>query len=374
MAKRSPGLQRRNGVWYIDKHIRGYGRLCESCKTDSLQEAERYLARRREQIREALVYGVRPTRTFSQAAEKYLRENQHKRSLDRDVYALNAVMPYIGTLPLERIHNDSLSKYKTQRLKMGMKVGTINKELSTVRRVLMLAARVWRDENGLSWLAAPPLIQMMTGAVRKPYPLSWQEQWTLFPELPKHLERMALFKVNTGTRQREVCELQWDWEVRVPELDTTLFIIPEWLAKNGQERIIVLNEVARTVVDRQRGGHPKYVFTYRGRPLTRMTCTAWRKARVRAGLPQVRVHDLKHTFGHRLRAAGVPFEERQDLLGHRSARITTHYSAPDIARLIEAAERVCKPGLHTVLRVESHAKVTQDESRPKPALPKLVAI
>ena len=70
-----------------------------------------------------------------------------------------------------------------------MKVGTINKELSTVRRVLMLAARVWRDENGLSWLSAPPLTQMMTGAVRKPYPLSWQEQWVLFPELPK---RMAL--------------------------------------------------------------------------------------------------------------------------------------------------------------------------------------
>ncbi len=57
---------------------------------------------------------------------------------------------------------------------------------------------------------------------------------------------------------------------------------------------------------------------------------------------QVRVHDLKHTFGHRLRAAGVPFEERQDLLGHRSGRITTHYSAPDIARLLEAAERVCQ--------------------------------
>jgi len=39
------------------------------------------------------------------------------------------------------------------------------------------------------------------------------------------------------------------------------------------------------------------------------------------------VHDLKHTFGRRLRAAGVSFEDRQDLLGHRSGRITTHYSA-----------------------------------------------
>jgi integrase len=41
---------------------------------------------------------------------------------------------------------------------------------------------------------------------------------------------------------------------------------------------------------------------------------------------RVRVHDLKHTFGRRLRAAGVSFEDRQDLLGHKSGRITTHYS------------------------------------------------
>ena len=55
----------------------------------------------------------------------------------------------------------------------------------------------------------------------------------------------------------------------------------------------------------------------------------------------VRVHDLKHTFGRRLRAAGVSFEDRQDLLGHKSARITTHYSAAEIESLIKAANRVC---------------------------------
>ena len=52
------------------------------------------------------------------------------------------------------------------------------------------------------------------------------------------------------------------------------------------------------------------------------------------------MHDLKHTFGRRLRAAGVGFEDRRDLLGHRSGRITTHYSAADLSRLIEAADSV----------------------------------
>ncbi|HHT9885345.1 TPA: site-specific integrase, partial [Legionella pneumophila] len=55
-----------------------------------------------------------------------------------------------------------------------------------------------------------------------------------------------------------------------------------------------------------------------------------------------RVHDLKHTFGRRLRAAGVSFEDRQDLLGHRSGRITTHYSSAELQNLFEAANRVCE--------------------------------
>ena len=77
----------------------------------------------------------------------------------------------------------------------------------------------------------------------------------------------------------------------------------------------------------------------------------WRKARARADLQQVRVHDLRHTFGHRLRGAGVSFEDRQDLLGHRSGRITSHYSAPDIARLLEAVESITKLRRSTVLRL-----------------------
>jgi len=39
--------------------------------------------------------------------------------------------------------------------------------------------------------------------------------------------------------------------------------------------------------------------------------------------------------------AGVSFENRQDLLGHRSGRITTHYSAAELGHLIEAANRAC---------------------------------
>ncbi len=98
----------------------------------------------------------------------------------------------------------------------------------------------------------------------------------------------------------------------------------------------------------------------KGLPLTSMNTTAWQNARVRAadkwkeqagneaadGFRRVRVHDLKHTFGRRLRAAGVSFEDRQDLLGHKSGRITTHYSSAELTSLIAAAEKVCDEKSH----------------------------
>ena len=176
---------------------------------------------------------------------------------------------------------------------------------------------------------------------RKPYPLNWEEQERLFKVLPLHLRRMALFAVNTGCRDHEVCSLRWDWEVKVPELNTSVFIIPGATVKNGEDRLVVLNKVAQSTVDEVRGQHHEYVFVYGEKPILRMLNSAWKRAREEVDLA-VRVHDLKHTFGRRLRAAGVSFEDRQDLLGHKSGRITTHYSAAEIGNLLKAANKVCE--------------------------------
>jgi hypothetical protein len=54
----------------------------------------------------------------------------------------------------------------------------------------------------------------------------------------------------------------------------------------------------------------------------------------------VRVDDLKHTFGHRLEAAGATFGDYQILLGDRPRTVTQRYMVAEIVRLIEATERV----------------------------------
>src|SRR6185437_2315640 len=74
------------------------------------------------------------------------------------------------------------------------------------------------------------------------------------------------------------------------------------------------------------------------------------------GFQRVRARDLRHTYGRRLRAAGVSLEDRQDLLGHEAGRVTTHCSSAEVANLVKAANAVKKSReypTHTVCRLIS---------------------
>ena len=61
----------------VDKHIGGR-RICESTGAAHLKEAEHYLARLMEATRQAQVYGIRPSRSFEEAAAKFVLENQQQ--------------------------------------------------------------------------------------------------------------------------------------------------------------------------------------------------------------------------------------------------------------------------------------------------------
>ncbi|MFC6573718.1 MULTISPECIES: tyrosine-type recombinase/integrase [Pseudomonas] len=367
------GLYQKGGIWQIDKVFRGE-RLRESTGTSDRQEAEQYLIHRLEQLRQQKVYGVRRMRTWDEAATKFLIDNKDQPSIKLTAHHLKQLHPYLKDLPLTHIDDQALEPFVRDRLKgMVMPCGkqlkpvaprTINISIERVIRVLSLCVRKWRDEERRPWLDSVPMLTRLDlkKKVREPYPMTWEEQSILFGELPAHLQTMALFKVNTGCREQEVCKLRWDWEIPVPELGTSVFLIPSDFGgrnersgvKNGDERLVVLNNVAKSIIDKQRGLSKEWVFPYNGTAMHRMNDSAWKKARVRAaklwqeenlrpahpGYASIRVHDLKHTFGRRLRAAGVTQEDRKALLGHKNGSITSHYSGAELGHLIEAANMV----------------------------------
>ncbi|MDD2009623.1 tyrosine-type recombinase/integrase [Pseudomonas putida] len=357
----------------MDKVYKGE-RIRESTGTGDREEAEQYLIHKLEKLRQQKVYGVRQIRTFEEAAMRYLLEVKDQPSIHLTALCMKQLHPYLGHLPLTHIDDQALEPFIRDRqtekvlpdgsIEKAVSNRTINIAIERAVRVLTLCARKWRDDDRRPWLDSVPMLKKLEEkkSSRKPYPMSWEEQSILFNELPGHLQTMALFKVNTGCREQEVCKLRWDWEISVPELGTSVFLIPADFGgrharsgvKNGDERLVVLNNVAKSIIEKQRGISKEWVFPYNGTAMHRMNDSAWKKARVRAaklwqeenlrpahpGYASIRIHDLKHTFGRRLRAAGVTEEDRKSLLGHKNGSITSHYSGAELGKLIEAANMV----------------------------------
>jgi RNA polymerase sigma factor (sigma-70 family) len=142
--------------------------------------------------------------------------------------------------------------------------GTIKRELSVLISILNRCARRWRNDAGHPYLQVAPAITRPTGKRRAPYPLSHDEEKRLLAKSPPHLEQQILFALHTGCRAGEITKLRWEWEVQVPELGVSVFVLPEGETKNDEERVVILNTVARRVTDERRGEHSGFVFSWKG--------------------------------------------------------------------------------------------------------------
>lgn len=354
-----------DGDRIVDKHYRGQ-RIFERLGKVSQDDAEAWLRQRQAQVDAQRENELRSgdEQLFAAAAAKYLTECAARgvRTLETISYHVTLLLPYVGTLPMREVCNDSLESFKADRIDEGVTPTTVNRSLEVARTICNRAARVWRS-NGRPWLSSAPLIEMLDEQPRRPRPINWAEQAELLPRLPAHLQRMALFTLNTGARDDNVCALRWAWERPVPELGRSVFLIPPEHYKANRPHVLILNDVAWRIVEECRGQHGEFVFVWRRertvhhdrKPVMEfarvgtMNNTGFQSARQAAGLAGVRVHDLRHTYGQRLRDAGVPEEDRALLLGHAIAGMPQHYAAATIARLVEMANRVSETRDRTTL-------------------------
>ena len=140
----------------------------------------------------------------------------------------------------------------------------------------------------------------------------------------------------TGARRNEITHARWeylDWEKRT-------LLVP--VSKSGKPRSIALNatamEMLRSIFRDSRSAYilPSPVT---GQPSPSLFFP-WHRIRTRAGLPDLRLHDLRHSFASFLVNKGVSLYVVQGLLGHANTRYTQRYAhlTPDTLR--DAAETV----------------------------------
>lgn len=355
-----------HGGWEVDKHVLGT-RL--RATFGSQREAMAWASKRCEEVRRQKRFGERPDILFEAAIQRYLEDKlaANMPSVTTDVYLFKPLLPFVGHLRLSEVSNSSFNEFRLHRAREGMSAKTIRSSLSAAKTVLNLAEKEWRvPGTNLSYLARAPSISLpkLAGKQRPPRPISWMEQDDLVPKLPFYLAQMTLFVLNTGVRDEPLVNLRWEWLVRIPALDTYVFLVPARYVKGRQSsNILVLNSTAKSIVEAQRGRHEEYVFVWRRerekhpdkppkmefRPVATANNTAWQSARTRAGLGDLHFHDLRHTFAMRLNAAGVSERTTADLLWHAKTTVTQHYMTNQLRALELAVERiVARPELENV--------------------------
>jgi integrase len=153
-------------------------------------------------------------------------------------------------------------------------------------------------------------------------------------ELPSAIAAVRLL-ILTGCRLSEIMTLKWDYvdipgkALRLPDSKTGAKVV-----HLGQPAIEVLKEIERVEKNRW-----VIVGTKPGASLSDLQ-PFWQRVRARAGLKDVRIHDLRHTFASTAVAAGQGLPMIGKLLGHTQVQTTARYAHLASDPVKEAAERV----------------------------------
>jgi integrase len=198
-----------------------------------------------------------------------------------------------------------------------------------VRHAFNLAEREWE------WCRENPMRKVSMEPVHNQHDrwLTPQEEAGLLTVAPAWLREVIVFALNTGMRQGEILSLQWR------DVDFTRGTLVVMKSKNRERRTLPLNNTVYALLAGKQAAYGQsdgLVFTTSaGTPLkARYVVRAFSNARNRAGMPDFRFHDLRHTFATRLAQKGVDLYKIQRLLGHKTGVMTQRYAhhSPEILR------------------------------------------
>jgi integrase len=251
------------------------------------------------------------------------------------------IVPALGKLAMARLSALDFSAFIETLKHKQLAPGTINRALVLLRYAYKLAHRwsvpgVSLDSfNGVRYLKNDNRIEryltfdqssQLLDAVRNSHN----------PMLPL----IVAFLIYTGARKREVLDAKWtdiDWVQRSWKISKN---------KSNKIRHIPLSSGAIDTLMQAKSQRPQdevSVYIFPNPNTLKPFCSiffSWAAARKRAGLPDLRVHDLRHSFASFLVNAGRSLYEVQELLGHADIKTTSRYAHLSRERLSAAVECV----------------------------------
>lgn len=260
----------------------------------------------------------------------------YKRSAETDARIIDrTILPYFKDKTLAAITEEFLIAFQTHLLKRGYAPATCNRPVVIIRYAFNLAIRWGYAEknpaSGMRLLKENNIRQVLLDKTAIQALLFHAQRSK--SRFMKYIIPLLIF---TGARKSEILNAHWSYL----DLPNRTLEIPQ--SKSGNKRYIILNDAAVAVFNAVpvKPGCP-YIFpSARGNGPIKQFQDAWDDIRVAAGLPDLRLHDLRHTFASQLVNSGCSLYIVQQLLGHANPRTTMRYAHLSSKALIDAANHM----------------------------------
>lgn len=328
----------------------------KSLKTTSREVAKQRLAAWLKLI-EGAEFGEREAHTFDEAAVKFIDEHLptiKKRSADRYIVSIANLTKSFEGLDLSAIGSAHLNEFVTRRrgahnpkTKEKLSGATIRRDLACLSSIFGMAIEwEWLDVNPVGpFLKRMKRRNLKESPARQRY-LSHKEERDLIAAASPYIADGIRFAIDTGLRKEEQFSREW----RHVDFARNEITIHGSTSKNAKDRRVPMLPRSRALLQVTARSDIPFVFWHtdkkgryhRRRPRRFLTMDRGLKAAARrAGIPDLRWHDLRRTCGCRLlQDHGLSIEKVSKWLGHSSSAITERaYAFLNVEHLHKAIER-----------------------------------
>jgi integrase len=327
--------RKRSRLWWVRITVRGR-EIRRSTGTTDKTLAQEFEVKLKAELWRTSKLGERPRHRWEEAVERWLNERLHLPSIDDYKMHLRWLHRHFYARFLDEISRDRLDEVARVRKAEGVANSTVNRLLEVARAVLRCAAREW------GWLDSAPAVRMLPEPKRRIRWITREKADQLLAALPNHLAEIARFSLATGLRKGNVIGLEWSQV----DLERRVAWFHHDQTKNKKALSVPLNAEAILVLRRHCGKHPRYVFTYRKKPVKETNTKAWKRALRSCGIADFRWHDLRHTWASWHVQSGTPLQVLQELGGWSCYEMVLRYAHLSAQHLADYAENLCR--MHAV--------------------------